>query len=121
MVQATANKATLLGQDFGGILGTHQSGFQHCEARSHPHYQCAANEKIKRVERVLQLKYLVFHTVLLKCFRTGFTGTNTNNLFKGRDENFAVTDLARVGAGGDGLDRLIYQIVVDGDLEFYLG
>jgi len=51
----------VLGQDFSGVLGAHQTGFQHGKACCHPHNQCTAHQKIKGIYSVLQVKKIAFH------------------------------------------------------------
>jgi hypothetical protein len=56
----------VLGENFGGVFSTHQAGFEHREARRHPHYQCATHQKIKGVDGVLKFKDLIFHVATLR-------------------------------------------------------
>ncbi|MNY15640.1 hypothetical protein D3C86_1488640 [compost metagenome] len=44
----------VLGEDFGGVLGPHQTGFEHGKTRCHPHHQSTANQKVEGIEAVLQ-------------------------------------------------------------------
>ncbi len=48
----------VLGQDLGRVLGPHQTGFEHREARRHPHDERAHDEKVKCIERVGQFSDL---------------------------------------------------------------
>ena len=54
-------KRDVLGQDFNGVLGAHETGLQQGETGSHPHDKCAAYQEIEGINRVLQFKNLVFH------------------------------------------------------------
>src|SRR6056297_2648599 len=49
----------VLGQDFGGVLGTHQAGFQHGKASGHPHDQSTANQEVKGIQRILEFKNVI--------------------------------------------------------------
>lgn len=48
----------------------------------------------------------------------GFTGADTNGLFKCADEYFSVTDFAGASGVGDGLKDLFENIVRDGQFDF---
>ena len=47
-----------------------------------------------------------------------FAGPDPDCLFKGDDENLAVTDPAGFSAGLNRFDNLAYQIVANGDFNF---
>src|SRR3989338_1056671 len=47
-------QSDVLGENFSGVLGSHQTGFEHCKTRCHPHYQGAANQKVEGIKTVLQ-------------------------------------------------------------------
>ena len=49
-----------------------------------------------------------------------FAGTNPDRLIERRDENLAVANLAGPSRRGDGIDRLIYEIARNGDLDLQL-
>ncbi len=50
----------VLGQNFSGVLGADQTGFEHGKTRRHPHHQSTADQKVECIKRVLDL-YDVFH------------------------------------------------------------
>jgi hypothetical protein len=39
-------------------LGANESSLQHCKARSHPHDECAHDEKVKSIECVRKFSHL---------------------------------------------------------------
>ena len=57
----------VLGENFGGVLGTNQASFQHGKACRHPHYQRAGNQEIKCIQRVAQIldTFYSFHNKFL--------------------------------------------------------
>src|SRR5690606_29275095 len=54
----------VLGENFGCVLGSDQTRFEHRESGGHPHDQSATDQEVKGVHGVLQLKYVVFHKAL---------------------------------------------------------
>ena len=56
-----------------------------------------------------------------KCIRTGFTGTDADNLFNVGDKNLAVTDLAGMGCFLYGLQHLVQDLGFDCCLDFHFG
>ena len=48
------------------------------------------------------------------CRRSGFTGTNTNNLFQVHHEDLSIADFAGAGRFGDRLNDLIKHAVING-------
>ena len=67
-------------------------------------------------ERMKLWAFLIFAVVM-----TGFTGTNTDCLFKTGDENLAVADLACVCSLGNRFNDLVDHLRSHGRLEFHLG
>ena len=63
---ANGKQRHVLGENFGGVFRTHQTGFQHGKTGSHPHYQCATHQKVKGVHGVLKFKNLIFHNATLR-------------------------------------------------------
>ena len=64
----------VLGQNFSGVLGTYHTGLEHREAGGHPHDQYAANQEVKRIERIAQfckLVHQVFPVIQEKLYVVG--------------------------------------------------
>src|SRR5690606_38520509 len=56
----------VLGQNFGGVLGTHQTGFEHGKASCHPHDECTTDKEVERIHGVLKFINVVFHGETLR-------------------------------------------------------
>lgn len=57
-----------------GVLGTYHPGLEHREAGGHPHDQYAANQEVKRIERIAQfckLVHQVFPVIQEKLYVVG--------------------------------------------------
>jgi len=72
------------------------------------------------VRTVIEKSGSPWYSPLKRC-RTRFTRTDTDNLLKIGDENFAITDLAGVGATGNRVYDLVNQVIIDTDFKFHLG
>jgi D,D-heptose 1,7-bisphosphate phosphatase len=57
----------------------------------------------------------------LKRIGTGFAGSDAYGLIEGRDEDFAVSDIAGFGGPFDGVNGALYQVVAQGDFKFGFG
>src|SRR5262245_61624863 len=58
---------------------------------------------------------------VLQSVRIGLAGADAHRALDSVDENLAVADLAGLGGVGNGVHHLVDLVVVDGDVEAYLG
>ena len=56
----------IFGQDLDSVFRPDQSGLEHSESSGHPHDQRSTYEEVESVQRILQLKNIVFHERVLQ-------------------------------------------------------
>ena len=93
--------------------------------KSAPRPRTAASSSVEKV-RFMSRNPLVFWSrnegnERSKRVLTGFTGSNSNDLFQIEDKNLAVADLPGPSGGLDGLDDTLDQVLRDCGLELDLG
>ncbi len=75
----------VFGQDLYGVFRPNQPGLEHREACGHPHDQRSTYEEVESVQRILQLKNIVFHERVLQRsglqrFLAGLAGSDAGDM-----------------------------------------